>query len=181
MSQSSHSSARPSGFASILWALLSVALFALVATVWVSRTGSVDIVSEERAQKRLQLREKVDHEDSQRLNAVAWVDKAKGVVQLPIGRAKEVGLEGVRARKPAPSAVALDPVLPMPPAFDPRSSEPQPPALPSSPQGADTIRFTTSAPDASVVPAANLKSDSSVPATAPDASQNKAPEAPNAQ
>lgn len=157
MSQSSHPDGRPSGVTSILWGLLSIALFILVATIWIAKTGPVDVVSAERAQKRVQLREKLDQEDAQWLTRAAWVDKSKGVVQLPVGRAKEIAVVELKSRKQAPSNVALDPVLPLPPPYDPKSTEPQPPALPSSPQGADTIRFTSSAP-------------------APDASQNNSQE-----
>jgi hypothetical protein len=176
MSQSSHSGARPSGVTSILWALLSFALFAFVARIWVSKTGSGDIVADERSNKRIELRKKVDQDDSERLTKVAWVDKAKGVVHLPIGRAKELVVLELAAKKPAASSVALDPVLPTPPAYDPNATEPQPPALPSAPQGSDTIRFSAPPIDGSVSSGATQKNEgaSSVPAS--DAPQAKNPE-----
>lgn len=178
MSQSSHSAPRPSGVASILWALLTIALFVVLAAVSIDKTGSRDVVSEERAQKRIDLRAKVDGDDSQRLNTLAWVDQAKGIVQLPISRAKEVAIEELKARKQSPSSVALDPVLPLPPAFDPNASEPQPPALPSSPQGADTVRFSAPAVDPAVSSAPAQQSTGPSPASVPDPSLNNGAEAP---
>ena len=181
MSQSSHTVPRPSGVVSILWALLTIALFVVLAAVSIDKTGIKDVVSEERAQKRIDLRAKVDGDDAQRLNTLAWVDKSKGIVQLPLSRAKEVAIEELKARKQAASTVALDPVLPLPPPFDPKASEPQPPALPSSPQGADTIRFSAVTVDSAASPVPAQQSATPSPASVPDPSLNKGADALNAK
>ena len=70
----------------------------------------------------------------------AWVDQAKGVVRIPISDAKRVVQADLKAKKPAPSTVKVEPPLPMP-VVDPNATEPPLPALPSAPQGADTIYF----------------------------------------
>jgi hypothetical protein len=176
MSQSSHSGTRPSGVTSILWALLSFALFGLVTRIWVSKTDSGDVVTAERSEKRIQLRKKVDQEDTDRLTKVAWIDKGKGIVHLPVARAKELALQELGARRPVASSVALDPVLPMPAAYDPKAVEPQPPALPSSPQGSDTIRFASAPLDTPVQPGGGQKGDGAPPAQTSDAPPAKSPE-----
>jgi hypothetical protein len=56
-------------------------------------------------------------------------------------------------KKPAPSQVKVDAPLPMPPPYDPNSKEPPISALPSSPQGADLIRFDPPAAPPAAAPA----------------------------
>jgi hypothetical protein len=76
------------------------------------------------------------------------------VVRLPVDQAMKLVAADLAGKKPAPSTVKVDPPLPMPPPYDPNAAEPAPGALPSSPQGSDTIRFDPPvvAPSAAIAP-----------------------------
>ena len=114
----------------------------------------------------------------------AWVDKAKGTVHVPIADAMKLVVADLRAKKPAPSSVKVEAPLPMPVA-DPNSAEPPPAALPSAPQGADTVRFAQPAaaePPAPVarIPPAPAKPAEPAPAPAVPAPAPEPPAAPPA-
>jgi hypothetical protein len=108
-----------------------------------------------RAAARIAVREKLDKETAALLTTEGWVDKAKGVVRVPVTDVYTATIAELAAKKPAPSQIKVEPPLPMP-VIDPKATEPPPPALPSAPQGADTIRFAAPEPKpaASIEPAA---------------------------
>jgi hypothetical protein len=96
--------------------------------------------------------------------AVAWKDKAKGEVTMPISLAMNVVANGLKDRKPKPSAVKVD----ISPALDPKA----PPMMPNAMGGgANTVFFA----DPNAVPAAAPAP--AAPATPPA----PAPAAPAAQ
>ena len=110
-----------------------------------------DAVDLRRAAERLANRTKLDEAAEKQLTTFGWVDKAKGTVHLPISDAIALVVRDLSAKKPTASAVKVDAILPMP-VVDPKSSEPAPSALPSSPQGADTVRFLPAAAPTVAVP-----------------------------
>ena len=110
-----------------------------------------DAVDLRRAAERLANRTKLDEAAEKQLSSFGWVDKAKGTVHLPISDAIALVVRDLSAKKPTASAVKVDAILPMP-VVDPKSSEPAPSALPSSPQGADTVRFLPAAAPTVAVP-----------------------------
>ena len=119
----------------------TAAAFGVVALVFGGRLASykpVDEVETKRAAQRLEARTKLDTEAQAKLDSLGWVDKAKGTVHVPIADAMKLVVADLRAKKPAPSSVKVEAPLPMPVA-DPKSAEPPPAALPSAPQGADTV------------------------------------------
>ena len=139
----------------------SVAAFlgVIVVTVGVLALNrpSEQTVNDKRAQYRRDTAAQLDKEALEKISTSGWVDKSKGVVHAPVAQVIPIVVTELRAKKIAASQVKIDPMLPMP-VIDPKSPEPPPPALPSSPQGADTIRFTNSAvtpaPAAAPAPAA---------------------------
>lgn len=142
----------------------TAAAFAVVAVVFGSTLAwkrPVDEVEAKRAAQRLATRAKLDTEAQARLDSLGWVDKAKGTVHVPIADGMKMVAADLRAKKPAPSSVKVEAPLPMPLA-DPKSAEPPPAALPSAPQGADTVRFPT--PDAPAAPAPAAPAPAPAPA-----------------
>ncbi len=122
----------------------SAAALALVVILFGEVIGAkpkVELVEQKRAKQRIETREKLEKAAHEQLTTVDWVDKTKGVVRLPVSDAMKLVAGELSAKKPAPSQVKVEPPLPMPAPFDPAAVEPPPPALPSSPQGADIIRF----------------------------------------
>jgi hypothetical protein len=159
----------------------TAAAFAVVAVVFGSTLAwkkPVDEVEAKRAAQRLATRAKLDTEAQARLDSLGWVDKAKGTVHVPIADGMKMVAADLRAKKPAPSSVKVEAPLPMPLA-DPKSAEPPPAALPSAPQGADTVRFPT--PDAPAAPAPAPAAPAPAPAPAKPAEPPPAPAIPAAQ
>ena len=154
----------PNGFLVFLGSAAALAVVAIVFGGAISREPKMDLVEQKRAQQRIDTREKLDKAVQEQLGTVDWVDKAKGVVRLPVDDAVKLVAAELAAKKPAPSQVKVEPPLPMPPPFDPNAAEPPPPALPSSPQGADTIRFDS---PIAAVPAPAAPAPVPPPATAP--------------
>ena len=134
----------------------TAAAFGVVAVVFggaLAWKKPVDEVEAKRAALRLEARTKLDAEAQAKLDSLGWVDKAQGTAHVPIADAMKLVVADLRAKKPAPSQVKVEAPLPMPVA-DPNSAEPPPAALPSAPQGADTVRFPLSAAaEAPAVPA----------------------------
>lgn len=144
----------PNGFVVILG---SAAAFVVIAAIFagaLAKKNPGNEVEQKRAAQRYEARTKLDAEAQEKLNSEGWMDKAKGTVHVPIAEAMTLVVADLSAKKPAPSSVKVEPPLPMP-VIDLNSTEPPPAALPSAPQGADTIRFALpAAAPAPVVPAA---------------------------
>jgi|GEM_PF-2212208 len=146
-------------FLGSLAALLIVAIVFIVSIVGGPKPSDVD---KKRADGRLAVRNKLEDEARALIASEGFIDKAKGVVHVPVASLFASSSTELAAKKPAPSQVKVEPMLPMP-VVDPKSTEPPPPAMPSAPQGADTIRFAVpeaapaaapTAPTAPVAPAA---------------------------
>ena len=146
----------PNGFLVFIGSLIAVLIVAIIFTASIANGPRPEDLDKKRAELRLAVRAKLDKEAHDLLTTAAWVDKAKGLVRAPVESVLASTATELAAKKPAPSQVKVEPPLPMP-VIDPNSSEPPPPALPSAPQGADTVRF----------PALPLTSVEPVPATAP--------------
>lgn len=148
---------QPSGFGTIVWALFFFFIFALLILVSVRWAGKSEGYEDKRAAFRIKAHDDRAKDDHEKLTTAGWADQAKGVVRIPIADAKKIALNELKAKKPAPSNIKVEAPLPMPPAADPNAAEPPPPALPSAPQGADTIYFPvpTAAPAASTPAAAS--------------------------
>ena len=134
----------------------------------------VNEIEQRRAVQRTETRAKLDAEAQAKLDSEGWVDKAKGIAHVPIAQAMTMVVAELSAKKPAPSAVKVEAPLPMPVA-DPATGEPPPPALPSAPQGADTIRFAV--PAAALTPAVPVPAPA-VPDPAPPTTEKPAESAP---
>jgi hypothetical protein len=159
-------------FVGSIAAFVGVTLIA-VGLITVNRSSGPTL-EQKRAAQRSEIAAKLETEAQEKLNSSGWVDKAKGVVHAPIADVLPIVAAELRAKKPAPSQVKIDPPLPMP-VIDPKATEPAPPALTSAPQGADTIRFT---PLATPEPAPAPVAPAAAPAPAPAAVAPPTPAAP---
>ena len=163
--------------------LSSAAVLIVIAALFVFALGTkkpANEVEQKRAAQRVETRAKLEAEALEKLNSEGWADKAKGTVHVSIADAMTLIVADLSAKKPAPSSVKVEAPLPMPVA-DPSSTEPPPAALPSAPQGADTIRFAmpAAAPAPVAVPAAPEKAVEPAPVpAAPAIPPAPAPEKP---
>ena len=119
------------------------------------KAPKVDAVEAERGAARLQKRMDLEKEWAGKLQTVAWTNKEKGEVQVPIDDVIRVVATELKEKKVAKTEVKIPP-LPPPPVADPKSTEPPPLPLPSAPQGADLIHFTVPAEPAAALPPAGL-------------------------
>src|SRR5260221_2416910 len=164
-------------FCCSLAAVLVVAAFFVFSIAAGPQPGDLDA---KRAEQRLAVRAKIEQEANDALTTEGWVDKAKGIVRVPVNGLLASTAKELAAKKPAPSQVKVEAPLPTP-VVDPNSAEPPPPLLPSAPQGADMIRFAslTAVPAAPAAPAppANPPASPTAP-TAPPAAPGLPPAAP---
>jgi hypothetical protein len=79
-----------------------------------------------RAAERSKALEELNAENAQKLTTYAWVDKAKGQVQIPIERAMELTIVELNSRPPAPAGpiAAPAPEAPAPEAAPAPAAEP---------------------------------------------------------
>ena len=141
----------------IVVVLGSAAAFVVIAAIFagaLAKKKPGNEVEQKRAAQRVEARTKLETDALEKLNSEGWVDKAKGIVHVSIAEAMTLIVADLSAKKPAPSSVKVEAPLPMP-VIDPNATESTPAALPSAPQGADTIRFAMpAAPVPAVAPAA---------------------------
>lgn len=172
----------PTGILTFLGGLLTLAIFAFAVLLWIHHTAPGNELSLKRANARRAAQEKLNQQYADQLNSLGWVDKKAGIAHIPIDDAmkKTVALLGKKAE--TKTAVPLDPVLP-PVVVDPNSKDPAPVALPSAPQGANTVRFdipeaTGVYPVATPAPAPGAAAPAPAAAPAAPAPTTSAPAAP---
>ena len=170
----------PSSFGTFVLGMACLAFFAAIVVAWTkSQDSKTDLVEGERAAARVKKREELEKEWAGKLQTVAWVNKEKGEVQLPIDDAIRVVAAELKAKKVVKTEVKIPPTLP-PPVIDPKSTEPPPLPLPSSPQGADMVHFEDpfAPPAAAPTPPAPGGTDGTKGTNAPAPTPTPAPPAP---
>lgn len=135
-----HSAAKRAPLFWVLFAFVLLGLF-WVATLWITRfqAGNPDPEEAARAELRSKTLAELHADDAKKLDSYAWIDRAKGTVQIPIQEAMLLVLPQLNANAPhaaypvvaAPAISA--PVTPAAPVA-PAPSEPTPPTpAPASP------------------------------------------------
>jgi hypothetical protein len=145
--RSINSQRSPSGSGTFALGIIGLAVFAAVVVGWIKWTAKADDVNDERAAARIKKRQELQAAWAAKLHTAAWVDKEKGIVQVPIDDAIRVMATELKAKSVTKSEVKVPPPLLAAP-VDPKSTEPPPLALPSAPQGADMIQFSGAALEA---------------------------------
>ena len=135
-----------------------VLLFALFGVIVLAVIGPMPRGSdyeETRAKKRVEKLKTVREDAEKALNTYAWIDKNKGVVQIPISRAMKLMVADLAKQKPAPAGPIATP-------------QQQAPAAPGSPAPAGSPKAGAAQPVAS--PAASLSPASAASPAQPAAS-----------
>ena len=123
MSKTSDSSGFSPGH--FLWAALSLGVV-LVGAVVLTRSVVPELdVEAKRGERRLEVRKKINTDESAKLSSLEWVDKKSGTVKAPIEVASQLTLKELSGKKPVASSVKVEPMLAVP-AGDA-------PAMPSAP------------------------------------------------
>ena len=123
-----------------LWRVIAGGMVLLLIFVLVVRllTGLAPVPDEDaaRAEERAKARADLQAENAKKLEAYAWVDQAKGTVQIPIARAMELVIAELNSQKPAPAGPIATPAPSPETAPSPEASpgaSPSPTATPSTP------------------------------------------------
>ncbi len=91
-----------------LWGIVAFALFAILVCAWLFTSRPVESVDQKRAQLRMERLKKLQQENQQKLEQYGWVDKQKGIAQVPIARAMELALVDLKSRKVQASSVKVE-------------------------------------------------------------------------
>lgn len=137
-------------------------IFAVVVWIWFSMGGRKETFEEKRAAARLDRLMTTQHEAHQKLEGYSWVNKEKGIVQLPIERAEELVAVELKAKPVHASNVKLENPYPY-------GLQQAPPTILVSPTPAAPAAAGSPAPAASAAPAAPAKAAAPAPSTAPSA------------
>lgn len=139
--------------------VLLFALFGVIVLAIIGPSPRGSDYEESRAKKRMEKLKTVREEAEKALNTYAWIDKNKGVVQIPISRAMELTTPELAKQKPAPAgpigtpqaeATAAPGGSPKPAASQPAGSPSAPaPAASAAPTGQPAASPGTQAPVAS--------------------------------
>ena len=70
---------------------------------------TIPTVDENRSEQRLKILSDLNAENEKILYQYRWIDKSKGVVGIPIGRAMDLVLIDLRANKPHPAGPVVTP------------------------------------------------------------------------
>ncbi len=112
----------------VLVGFVLIFLFALAVKFLLATNPGAPAEDAARAAERTKAHEDLLAENALKLNNFAWVDKAKGQVQIPITRAMELAAVRLNSRPPAPAG----PIVPPPVAADVSAPAAQPPAPPAA-------------------------------------------------
>ncbi len=89
--------------------LVAIALFLLATNLFMDRSGATtDPEDPARDAERVKNLAELQAEDEKKLNTYAWVDQAKGSVQIPLKQAMTLVLNGLNSTKPKPAYPVLD-------------------------------------------------------------------------
>jgi hypothetical protein len=163
-----------------------VLLFALFGVIVLAIIGPMPRGSnyeETEAKSRMEKLKTVRADAEKALNSYAWIDKNKGVAQIPIRRAMELTVAELAKQKPAPAgpiAVPQEQAAPAPgspaPAASPKAGAAQPAASPGAPAPAVSAALPAQ-PAASPATQAPL-SPSPAAQTSPAAAASTSPTSP---
>src|SRR6266699_177381 len=84
-----------------LGVVLLFALFGVIVLAIIGPSPRSSDYEETRAKKRMENLKNLREDAEKALNTYAWIDKNKGVVRIPIGRAMEVTIAQLAQQKPA--------------------------------------------------------------------------------
>src|SRR2546428_10848362 len=98
------------------------ALFGVIVLAIIGPSPRGSDYEETRAKKRMENLKTSRQDADKALNSYAWIDKNKGLVRIPIGRAMEVTIAQLAQQKPA----AAGPIAPP----EKKAASPRPPRFP---------------------------------------------------
>ena len=92
--------------------IVLILLFLIAVKLLIGLTPPAPDEDAARAAERTKAHEALVAENAAKLSTYAWVDKAKGSVQIPIGRAIDLTVAELAGRPPAPAGPIVPPAAP---------------------------------------------------------------------
>src|SRR2546425_5667581 len=99
-------------FSTWLGVVLLFALFGVIVLAVIGPAPRGDAYEEKRAKAREEKLKTAREEDAKALTTYSWIDKNKGVVRLPIGRAMELTVAELATKNPAAAGPIATPAAP---------------------------------------------------------------------
>ncbi|MBV9618337.1 MAG: hypothetical protein JO201_03915 [Verrucomicrobia bacterium] len=185
----------PAPFSTWLGVVLLLLVFGAIVVAVIGLAPRTDNYEQKRASDRAKKLKDLRDEDTKALTSYAWVDKNKGTVRVPIGRAMELTVAELANKKTA----AAGPIATPPTAAAPGAAAAASPAPSPSPQGGGTPKPTSvsgpnseargqpaaavnpapvqpkTQPGASASPAASPRSSAAQPAASPSPASSTTP------
>ena len=124
-----------------LWAVMLFVFFGVIAAIAFGAMSRGSTYEEDRAKTRAEKLKTAEDDWNKTARTYGWVDKAKGVVHIPINRAMMLELADLQAKKPASAGPIATPA----PAVAPVPLTTAPPTIP--PAVAPATARPTAAPD----------------------------------
>ena len=176
-------------FSTWLGVVLLFLLFGVIVLALVGPAPRGDTFEETRAKKRAEILKTAREADAKELGSYGWVDKNKGIVRLPVGRAIELTVAQLGRQKPAPAYPIASPAAEVSP---PAGAAVPSPTVSPSPQPSGTPKATSVAgpssesrgqPAAAVnpppAPPGSQPGAAATPAASPQSSAVEAPASPS--
>lgn len=116
-----------------LWSLIALVLFLAATKALLSIPGPVPAEDAARSAERSKAWTDLQAEDAAKLNTLAWADKAKGTVQLPIDLAMNLTVERLAGQSPRPVPAATPEPVTAPANPIDQSNQPDQPAPAEAP------------------------------------------------
>jgi hypothetical protein len=118
-------------FLTFFFALIAFTALALMTIFLKQRAGSTDAYENSRAEKRIQVRNRIDTQAKELLTSSAWVDQGKGVVRIPLDVAIQLEIADVKQKTPR-AAYAVGSAGPIPANATPDATLPSPTPAPAA-------------------------------------------------
>ena len=109
MQTNSQHAPKKSGSWFFILGLVTIALFLLATNLFLGgKTATIDPEDPARDVERVKNLAELKADDEKKLNSYAWVDQAKGSVQIPVQQAITLVLNKLNSNKPKPAYPVLD-------------------------------------------------------------------------
>jgi hypothetical protein len=163
-------------------AIIIFLLFSLLVRIWFGLAPKQENFEDKRADNRLAKLNLLEKDNHEKLTGYAWVNQAKGVVQLPIERAEELVVTELKAKPVKVSSVKVEvpyPVGLMQPAAS-GTAAPAASGTSAAPATSGTSAAPAASPAAAASPAPAATAPAATAAPAPPAAPAASPAAPAA-
>jgi len=152
-------------------------IFGLLIVIWFRWSGKADSYDDQRAVVRAAKLDQLQKDNHEKLTSYAWVNKQKGIVQLPIDRAMEVVIADLKAKPVKASAVKLEVPYPAGLQQAPAAAAPAAPAAPGAAPAASAapVPSQAAATSGSAAPAAPAPSPAPAAASPAPAAASASP------